>query len=463
MEATLSDETHSSSLRVALVVGTACLLNPLNGTLIASSLSEIAQTFRINYADSSALLPVYLSCTAAFQPLSGAIGDRVGRRRTLLIGLLSFSVVSVAASQSTTFLQLGIARCLQACCTALVMPNAVGLLRDAVPTARQGAALGVVGLLAGCAAAVGFPLGAWLGHLMGWRPLFWISVPMGLLSAALSLKLLPEARGQAGPLSPLSWVGLPLLPLVLGVELLRVGDPDGYGVFCLAVAVVLAALVSARLRSTAAGRTAARGVGTRPFMFACLLILLQTAALYIPFLVLPTWLEPMLGLTRSQVGLLVASMIVAMVVVGPAAGRWSDRVGSTLPLRLGFGVASVGLLALVTLPSTRSMAQALAGLLAFGLGIGINSAPLQRLALITVDPRQSAVAMGLFQSSRFAGGIAGTSLVAFGLSGGLVVSLVEGQRLLALGLIAAILPGWAVSFIMRRLRGSPSVAPPPLA
>lgn len=413
--------------RVAVAVGIGCMLNPLNGTLIASALTEIARDFGISFAASSALLPLYLSCTAALQPLAGAVGDRIGRKRAFLAGIVAFSAVSIAAGFSGSFLYLSVCRCLQASFTALVVPNGVALIRTAVAEESHGRALGVMGALLGTSAALGFPLGSFLEPVIGWRGLFWVSLPLGALALVVGTRILPSGGDRSEAISPLAFIGLPALPWVASTQLsqLGYGDVAVYGSATLGAALLAAVLIgSAR---SASARRDVRRILSRGYVMGCALILMQAAVLYTGFLVLPTWLAELLGKSRQTVGLYLGCMILTMVIVGPAAGRGADKHGTRPYALTGFAlmVAALGLLS-----TGDSPAILLTGLALLGAGVGSLGAPLSRLAMDDVHMDVTAMAMGLFQSFRFFGGILGSLMVALSLGDDVVVAPEEGRALL---------------------------------
>src|SRR5215213_9442983 len=197
----------SSDRAVLAAVALGGTLLPLNSTMIAVALPDIASDTGGGVAASSWLVTAYVVAMATLGPFAGRLGDRLGRRRVLLWGLVAFAFASLAAGAAPSLELLIVARLGQAVAGSLVFPNAIALLRDALPEGRRAAGFGLLGSAVGAAAAVGPVAGGLLVGGFGWRAIFLVNVPVVCAAVMLSLRSLPAgliapAGGEGGPRRP---------------------------------------------------------------------------------------------------------------------------------------------------------------------------------------------------------------------------------------------------------------------
>jgi multidrug resistance protein len=357
----------SSDRAVLAAVALSGTLLPLNSTMLAVALPDIASGTGGGVAASSWLVTSYVVAMATLGPFAGRLGDRVGRRRVLLWGLFAFAASSAAAGLAPSLELLVAARLGQAIAGSLVFPNAIALLRDALPQGRRAAAFGLLGSAVGVAAAIGPALGGVLVGAFGWRAIFLVNVPVVAAAVVLSLRSLPSAASasalasSAGAVARWDWAQ-PLRIPVFGAATAAVGLSNlaMYGTL-LAVPVVLA------------GR--------------------------------PAW-------SPADAGLALAMLSVAMIAVAPIGGRLADRRGHRLPATAGLALLTVAGAALAVMGSAPSAIGLAGALLLAGVGLGLANAALQTAAIESVDPRHAGVAAGLFSTGRYAGSVVSALLLA---------------------------------------------------
>jgi DHA2 family methylenomycin A resistance protein-like MFS transporter len=427
---------------VTAALGT--MLAPLNSTMIVVALPEILDEFDRSLAWGSWIVVSYLVAMAAGQPLGGSLGDRYGRRRLFLIGLLGFLGASLAAALAPSLEMLIAARTVQAIAGALAIPNGTAMVRTLVAPERQGAAFGRIGAGIAVAAAVGPPLGGVLTDALGWRWIFAVNVL--LIAPALLLGLrLPAGRGVA-----------------------RAGRFDLLGALLMTVALVSLALsltvwrlegvpiaLAPALGLIAAGSGAwfvrhARGhprpvlqldLFRRPgFTPASLTVLLSNLTMYTLLLSLPVYLAEREEWGNSQIGLLLAAMSLQMVVFSPLGGRLSDRRGRRLPAALGTLLIAAGTLPFLLIGDGWGWPKYLLPLTVVGAGVGLSSAPVQAAAVEAAPREATGQASGLFSTMRYLGSILGSAGMAAILSGD--PPAVVDFRLLYAVLVAAALLAW---------------------
>ena len=357
----------SSDRAVLAAVALSATLLPLNSTMLAVALPDIASGTGGGVAASSWLVTSYVVAMATLGPFAGRLGDRIGRRRVLLWGLFAFAAASAAAGLAPSLELLIAARLGQAIAGSLVFPNAMALMRDALPEGRRAAGFGLLGAAIGAAAAVGPALGGVLVGALGWRAIFLVNVPVVATAVVLSLRALPgaarPARGERREAAGARWDWTqPLRVPVFGAATAAVG--------------------------------------------------LSNLAMYGTLLAVPVVLAERPGWTAADAGLALAMLSVAMIAVAPFGGRLADRRGHRLPAAGGLALLTVAAAMLAAMGAAPSPGGLAAALLLGGTGLGLANAALQTAAIEAVEPRHAGVASGLFSSGRYAGSIVSALLLA---------------------------------------------------
>lgn len=356
-----------SDKAVLAAVALSGTLLPLNSTMLAVALPDIASGVGGGVAASSWLVTSYVVAMATLGPFAGRLGDRLGRRRVLLWGLLAFAAASAAAGLAPSLELLIAARLGQAIAGSLVFPNAMALLRDALPAGRRAAGFGLLGSAIGVAAAVGPALGGVLVGALGWRAIFLVNVPVVAAALVLSLRALPGA------------------------------PPAG--------ACVHTAGARPRWDWAQPLRVPAFGAATAA-------VGLSNLAMYGTLLAVPVVLAGRPGWSAADAGLALAMMSVAMIAVAPLGGRLADRRGHRLPAAGGLALLTVAAAMLTAMGAGPSAFGLAAALLLGGVGLGLSGAALQTAAIEAVEPRHAGVAAGLYSTGRYSGSIVAALLLA---------------------------------------------------
>lgn len=339
------------------------MLVPLNSTMIAVALPDIIRTFDADVRSAGWLVTAYLITMAALQLFTGQLGDRFGRRRLVLGGLLSFGLVSLLAALSPTLWVLLFARVQQAIAGSILVTNGFALAFEVVPQNRRGRDLGMVSAVLVLAAAAGPPLGGLLVDLGSWRAIFWINLP--LVAAALLLgRATVSGVRQHESESLVDWF---------------------------------------EIRSLLLSQSFARANGA---------IMFSNLAMYVLLLAVPILMSTKGGWSSLQTGLLLAAMSVTTAFFSPLGGRLSDRIGRRIPSVVGNTLLVLGVLPLAFVRDATNIPLLLACLGVAGTGLGLSSVSLQTAALESVELQQTGVATGISSTSRYLGSIVGSTILA---------------------------------------------------
>jgi MFS family permease len=488
----------------AVMVGVAlgAMLVPLNSTMLAVALPEIARDLGADLLTASWLATAYLAVAAAGQPVAGRLGDRLGHRRMVLVGLVLFGLASLGATFAPGIGPLLLFRVLQAVAGAIVLPNGSALLGAALPATRRAGGFGLVGALLALAAAIGPPLGGALAGALGWRAIFGLNVALALpvlfvswRSPAPAPPLRPDGalRTEATVRSGLRRPDEGTIALSPGPPVASVGEAVGKGVDVAGAALLLAAvgglvgllmpdgrqplprfLLGAAVVAVTAALLARearhpdpvldlRLFGDRSFAAASASIALSNLAMYSTLLAVPMLLTGRPGWTSLEIGLLLAVLMGGLVLCAPIGGRLADRAGRRWPTVAGLALLACAALPLAWPGGAVSTTLLVASLAAAGVGLGLSSPGVVAAALEAAGPEDAGAASGAFSMSRYLGGIVGAALLPGRLEPALAgegfgpaFSLVAAAALLAL-LASLALHDWPAGETRRHRagRGSP--------
>jgi MFS family permease len=241
---------------VLLGVSSGAILVPLNSTMLAVALPGIGDEFGLGANTVSSLVTLYLGVVAVALPIGGSIGDRWGHRSAFLLGVIGFAIASAVAAVANSFELLEVSRVAQAASGALISTSSAALVRETAPDARRGEAFGLFDLLVSTSAAVGPFIGGLLVGAFGWRSMFVLAVPIGIVSAGfVGIGLRPSAEHHAAEKqrrSPtIDVIGLTLLALAIVAFLVALRSEGATGtVAALAIVPLGVAFVAVELGAT---------------------------------------------------------------------------------------------------------------------------------------------------------------------------------------------------------------------
>jgi EmrB/QacA subfamily drug resistance transporter len=424
-EPPLTTPASQGRLLSAVMIGVAsgAILVPLNSTMLAVALPGVMDDFGLGASTVTALVSLYLGSVAIALPIAGSLSDRYGARGIFLLGVLGFGAASIVATLATSFAVLEVSRVLQAASGALVSTSSAALIRATAPADRRGEAFGLFDLLVSTSAAIGPFVGGVIVGLLGWRAMFFVAVPIALLSALLVGVLLPPSEsprpgavdGSPGSVDrrPIDVPGLVLLGLAITAFLIAIRAIGGLDstvqlIAALAVVPLLVVFVLVELRE-AHPAVDPRLLTRRTFTAALIGVFGSTVVLHGSFILVPLLVERLLGESATTSGIVLLGIAGVAAVVSPFGGRISDRRGRRIVVVAGSAVSAVGL-AVLALPSAITAAAIVALLLGVvGFGNGLTS-PRQAAALESVEPGRVGMAAGTYYTGRYLGGVVGASL-----------------------------------------------------
>lgn len=421
---------------VLAAVGIPTFMVTLDNLVVSTALPVIRDDLGASLADLQWFVNAYTLPFAAFLLTAAALGDRIGRRRMFIAGLIVFTLASAAAALATEAWQLTAARAVQGLGGAAVAPLALTLLAEAVPDRLRTAAVGIWGGISGLGVAVGPVVGGAVVEGLDWHWIFWLNVPIGVIAVVLAVTVLGESRGGARRLDPLG-----LLLSAAGMLLVIWGIVDGPDrgwssarvlTMLIGGAILLAAFLAWQTRNPSP-MLPLRLFRSQGFSLVNAVTLTFSAGAFGSVFLLAQFFQVVQGLSPLDAGLRTLPWTAAPMIVAPLAGLFGDRIGQRTLIFTGQLFLAAGILWIGLATSTDvSYGNLVVAFLLAGIGMGLTFAPISTVALASVSDQDRGVASGVNNTIREAGVAAGVAVLAsiFSSHGGYetLQSFVDGLR-----------------------------------
>ncbi len=396
----------------------AASLSPLGSTMIAVALPSIGSELGVGSgALTQWLVSSYLIVAIATMSPGGKLGDRIGHRRSLLIGMVIYGAGSIVGFSLANLPSLAFARMAMAVGGAMTLPATMALLRNLVPPERRARTFGYFGSVMGTAAGIGPLVGGELTALFGWRSVFIANIPVILLAYFLirrSTDSQASSRRGVARRSPRFDIQGSVL-LGLGLTLLVVAAQTS-GSTALGAALGAVGLLAAFVwweRRVEEPVLDLRLFLRPTFAASSAVIGLQNLAMYALLFQLPIFFEQVRGVEAGITGRTIIGMMIAMVVFSPLGGRVSESVGIRTTAVVGTLTSLAGLYLLSDFEALRSPGDALIGLVVIGAGLGLTAGPSQAAAMSAVGSSEAGMAAGAASTARYIGGVIGISVLGY--------------------------------------------------
>ncbi|WP_242905076.1 MFS transporter [Actinomadura terrae] len=412
--------TRSNPPVALAAAGTATFLTMLDATAVSIAAPRLTEDLGASLDELMWVFNAYVLVLAVTLITGGRLGDLLGARRTFLTGLAIFTVASGLVWFAAAPLALIVLRAVQGLGAALLMPQAIVIVGMVYPRERLGAAFGVLSSLAGVASVLGPTVGGVLVTTLGWKWIFLVNVPAGVLGAVLTLAGVPRDVPPGRRRLDLRGVLLCFSGLFLVSYGLIEGQRYDWGRIGSFVSVPL--VIAAGLVLLAAFGVSQRGrphalvppslLRDRAFVMTNLVAGFTAFALLGFYLPLTLYLQFARGMPADRAGLALAAMPLVSMVTALVAGRLVDRIGGKRVLMAGLAAFTAGLAATALVAGSGTSAWALQpGLLVIGLGTGLTFPPMTTLAMRDVPHGAAGAAAGVFNSTRHLGNVMSAAAV----------------------------------------------------
>jgi len=407
---------------IALVVSMATFMEVLDTSIANVSLPHIAGDLSVTQDQSTWVLTSYLVSNAVVLPISGWLATRIGRKRFYMICVALFVASSFLCGVAPTLPMLVLFRVMQGIGGGGLAPSEQAILVDTFPPARRGAGMAIYGMAVVVAPAVGPTLGGFITEHLSWRWVFFINIPVGLLSLFLTNRMVtdpPHLKEMRRRVGGIDYVGLALISTGLGCleYVLDKGQEADWLNSPAIVGFAAAAVVCVVLFIVWEWRQEhpildVRMFRARTFASGSALMLLIGILLYAPTVLLPAFEQTLMGYTAEQAGQTMSPGGLAMILLMPLAGALVSRVDPRRLLALGAGLLAASLFYMSRRLSVgMDFGTAVLMRLFQTVGFAFLFVPINALVYAGVPPQKNNAVAGIMNLGRNIGGSIGIAVV----------------------------------------------------
>jgi EmrB/QacA subfamily drug resistance transporter len=388
----------------------------LDNTIVNVALPSIQRDLNIGISELEWVFNGYALTFGVLMLTGGKLADLFGRRRIFVVGLVIFTLASLACGLATNAEMLIGARVVQGVGSALMNPATLSIITATFPPRQRGMAIGIWAGVAAMALAIGPLVGGLITQHIGWNWIFFINVPVGILAIVVTRLVVAESRdtsvGQRLDLPGLVSSAIALFALTYGlIEANTYGWTSGRILGLFAVAVVgLALFVVLELRQRAPMLDLSL-FKNGTFAGANTVMLFVGLAMFGVFFYNSLFIQNIMGYSAVQTGATFLPMTMLIILVAPVAGRFSDRVGSRWLMGVGMVFLSVSLFLFSRLDIGSNFWDLLPGLMVGGFGMALVMTPTTAAAMGSVPVDKAGVGSAVLNSMRQVGGSLGIAVM----------------------------------------------------
>ena len=406
----LKDNPWLTLLSVTLGV----IMVGIDGSVVAVANPYIGKDLHASLPDLQWVTNAYLLVIAALLILGGKLGDRFGRRRVFLIGVVGFSLTSVAIGLVGTIDGVILLRGVQGAFGALLLPNTLALLKAAFPPEELNRAVGIWVSASAAATAAGPIIGGIFVEQISWQSVFFINLPVGVIALVVGALVLNETREstrQRFDIAGVLTLALGLFAIVYGLVNAQNwgwGQASTLGIIVSGL-VLLAAFVviEGRVRNPLVPLSIFR---VRTVSVSTIIVLLDFFALFGVLFFISLYLQSVHGFSPVGAGLRLLPLTITFAIAGPVGARLVNRFGPWLPITFGLLASSLAIFSFVTLQVDSPYSHLWPPFVLLGLGIGLVVTAATDAIVGDISEEEAGVAGGIQTTSIQLGGVLGTAV-----------------------------------------------------
>lgn len=387
-----------------LVTTVGAFITPFMGSSITIGLPAIGDELAMDAILLGWVATAFLLAAAMFLVPLGRIADIYGRKRIFTYGMITYTAASALSAISTSGTMLISFRILQGIGGAMVFSTAIAILISVFPPEERGRVLGINVAAVYAGLSVGPFVGGLLTQYLGWRSIFWVNVPLGLLVIALVFWKLKgewaEAKGEKFDIVGSIIYSLMLIAIMYGFTMLP--ELSGAGLI-LAGGLGIVAFVKWETKVKSPVLDIRLFRNNTVFALSNLAALINYSATFAVSFLLSLYLQYIKGLSPQNAGLVLVAAPVMQAIFSPLAGRLSDKIEPRIVASAGMGLTAIGLVFFIFLDQTTSLWFIIAGLIILGFGFALFSSPNTNAVMSSVEKRFYGVASATLSTMRSIG------------------------------------------------------------
>lgn len=407
------DSTQKWGVLVAVGIGT--FMTALDTSVVNTVLPVIGQNFNKAITTVEWVITIYLLVLSGLLLSFGRLGDMRGHKTIYLTGFAVFMAGSFFSGAAPTVNFLIISRGLQALGAAMIAANSPAILTKSFPVEQRGQALGLQATMTYLGLTAGPSLGGWLASLLGWRIVFYINLPVGVIAIWLSSRFISGDSNRTNA-ERFDFAGALTFLLGLGALLLGLNQGEEWGWTSLPIlALLIGALVLLSLfvyiqKHAQHPMLDLSLFGNLSFSMTTASAVINYIGVYSSIFLMPYYLIQGRGFTAAHAGLILSAQPVIMAIIAPISGTLSDRIGTRAPAVVGMAVLSAGLYTLSRLDADSSILSVIGALAIVGLGTGAFISPNNSALMGSAPKSRQGIAAGILATARNFGMVLGVGI-----------------------------------------------------
>lgn len=396
-----------------VIIGT--FLGRLDGTIVNLALPKIINDFGISVSAAGWIATAYILANAIFVPIWGKLGDKIGRKKVYVLGFAIFILGSVLAGFSWNLSSMIVFRVIQAIASSADYPTAMAILAVTFREGKERAqALGIWSASFAAAAVFGPLLGGPLIDNFGWRSVFLINLPLGIVGLLMALRFINESRGQVEK-KAFDWWGAIMLGGALSALVLVLDQGLDWGwlslqsIFCYLLTIIFLVWFIKIEKKAEDPIVDLKFFKIPAFVGALINNFVVFMGMIGGIFLLPIYAQTFLGYTATESGLLFIPMAISMMVASPIGGSLTGKIQPRYVIFISTLVASVGLFMFTSIDAKSSALDLIFPLIVMALGMGFGMAQRTNIVASVVDKHEIGIAssiLALIQNISGAFGIA---------------------------------------------------------
>jgi EmrB/QacA subfamily drug resistance transporter len=400
---------------VLLAMCFALFMAMLDNTVVNVALPTISRKLGAGVSGLQWIVDSYVLAFATLLLTGGILGDRYGRKRLFLGGLLGFTFASLLCALSQSTGQLIAARAFQGVSAAMVMPGTLSILTVTFPAEERAQAIGIWSGVSGIALAIGPTLGGWLVETVGWQSVFFINVPIGIIGAFVALRVVDESRSPQA--RKLDVVGLALgtgllTSLTYGlIEANQYGWSDPLITGCLGLAAVLIVSFLLWERHNPEPLLPLKLFRIPTFAAGTLVALTISFGMFGTFFFASLYFQVIRGYSAFSAGLHMLPLTAMITFIAPNAGRYAQKYGPRWPLTFGLATAGTGLVLMSRANAATPYPLIAIALAVMGIGMASTMTPMTAAVMGAVGPERAGLGSATTNTAREVGGTLGIAVL----------------------------------------------------
>lgn len=428
MQSAVYQKRYSILIAVLIPV----MMGPIDASVVYMALPSLSEVFGVGAGLVGWVSMSYLMVLGSFMLVLGRFGDMFGFRRIFLLGITIFTITSALCGLSQGIGMLIAFRALQAVGAGMAMALAPAIITAIFPPNERGRAMGMIGMAVGLGLAIGPSLGGVLVDTWGWRSIFFINIPIGLVAYIWCYRVLPEKEKLER--QEFDWAGAFLALTALGALLFFASRGQDYGwslpvLLVGASAILLGILFIWHENRFSQPMLDLTLFSSRVFTAGNIAALFHFITQYIIVFITPFYLQQQLGYSPSAAGIIMTAFPLTVLVTSPLSGALSDKIGNRFLSIAGALFCAAGALYLSFAGSGMAPLDIAWRLSLFGLGTGMFQAPNNSAIMGSVPKRRLGIAGGVLATVRNVGMVFGIALASAVLAARHASHLIAGNPL----------------------------------